>query len=146
MAVKPIPEGFHSVTPYLVVNEADKLISFLQKAFGAKEVLRHEGPGGKIAHAEVRVGDSMIMLGQANERAQAYSATLYHYVPDVDATFKQAVQAGGKPLMEPTDMFYGDRNGAVTDPCGNSWWIGTHKEDVSAEEVARRSKAYMAKK
>jgi uncharacterized glyoxalase superfamily protein PhnB len=141
MAVKPIPEGFHTVTPYLVVEGVDKLIDFVKAAFGAKEVLRHKGPGGMTMHAEVEIGDSHIMMGQASERAKAMPAMLYLYVNDVDATYKQAIQAGGKSITEPTNMFYGDRSGAVGDPFNIQWWIATHIEDVSEEEMARRMHA-----
>lgn len=141
MAVKPIPEGFHTVTPYLVVESADKLIDFVKAAFGAKEVLRHKGPGGMTLHAEVTIGDSHVMIGQASERAKPMPAMLYLYVNDVDATYEQAVQADGKSIMEPTNMFYGDRSGAISDPCGVQWWIATHIEDVSGGEIERRMAA-----
>jgi len=141
MAAKAIPEGHHSVTPYLVVVGADKLVAFLEQAFAGKCVERIPGPNGAIAHAEVKIGDTILMLGEANERAKAYSATLHHYVTNVDETHRRAVAAGGKVLTEPTDMFYGDRTGAVIDPCGNSWYIATHVEDVSPEELNKRMQA-----
>ncbi len=141
MAVKPIPEGHHSVTPYLVVEDAAKLLKFLEQGLGGKCVEHHQGPDGKTAHAEVKIGDSIVMLGQAGERAKAYSATLYHYVPNVDETHRRAVAAGAKSTLEPMDMFYGDRSGAVTDPCGNAWHIATHIEDVSPEEMQKRMQA-----
>src|SRR5580700_10248915 len=106
MAVKPIPEGLHTVTPYLVVESVDQLIDFVKAAFGAKEVLRHKGPGGATMHAEVKIGDSRVMLGQASERAKPTPSMLYLYVNDVDATYKQAIRAGGTSIMEPVDMFY----------------------------------------
>lgn len=134
MAVKAIPEGHHSVTPYLVVVGADKLVTFLEQAFGGQCVERHKGPNGSTAHAEVKVGDSVVMLGEASERAKAVATTLYHYVTNVDETYRRPVQAGATVLTEPVDMFYGDRSGAVIDPCGNFWWIATHIEDVSPEE------------
>jgi PhnB protein len=141
MAVKPIPEGLHTVTPYLVVESVDQLIDFVKAAFGAKEVLRHKGPGRATMHAEVKIGDSRVMLGQASERAKPTPSMLYLYVNDVDATYKQAIRAGGTSIMEPVDMFYGDRSGAVSDPVGIQWWIATHIEDVSDEEVAHRMQA-----
>jgi PhnB protein len=141
MAVQPIPEGYHSVTPYLVVQGVDKLIDFLEQAFGAEERYRHRGPDGKTAHAEVQIGDSIVMMGEASALWKAMPATLYLYVNHVDATYKQAVQAGAKSLREPTDMFYGDRSGGVIDPFGNQWWMATHQEDVPPEELARRAKA-----
>jgi uncharacterized glyoxalase superfamily protein PhnB len=141
MAVKPIPEGQHSITPYLVVVGADKLVRFLERAFAGQCVERIPGPNGAVAHAEVKIGDSIVMLGEASERAKAYAATLYHYVTNVDETYRRAVDAGAKVLTEPTDMFYGDRSGAVIDPFGNSWHIATHIEDVSPEEMQKRMQA-----
>lgn len=141
MVVKPIPEGYHSVTPYLVAERVDNLIDFLKKAFGAVEKHRNLRPDGSIAHAEVRIGDSPIMMGGASEQWKAMPAAFYHYVNDVDAAFKRALDAGGKSLSEPADMFYGDRSGGVVDPSGNIWWLATHKEDVSDEEIARRGAA-----
>jgi len=141
MAAKPIPDGYHTVTPYLVVQGVDKLIDFLKKAFGAKERFRHKRPDGGTGHAEVTIGDSIVMMGEASEAWKATSAMIYLYVNDVDETYKRALQAGGKSMMEPTNMFYGDRSGAVIDPCGNQWGIATHVEDVSQEEMARRAKA-----
>ena len=140
MAAKPIPDGFHTVTPYLVVEEVDKVIDFVKRAFAAKERFRHLRPDGKTGHAEVTIGDSIIMMGEAPEPSKAMAAMLYLYVNDADATYKQAVAAGGQSIMEPTTMFYGDRSGAVADPCGNQWWIATHVEDVTPEEVNRRAK------
>lgn len=136
--VKPIPEGFHSVTPYLVVDNASKLVEFLQRAFGATEMHRSVMPDGSITHAEVRIGDSPVMIGQAREPWKPRPSTLYVYVEDVDAVFRKAVEAGGKSLQEPKDQFYGDRSGGVEDPCGNQWFMATHIEDVSHEESQRR--------
>lgn len=139
MAVKPIPDGYHSVTPYLTVHGADKLIEFLKQAFGAEERERFLRPDGAIMHAEVKVGDSILMLAEANEQWQPRPVMLYLYVPDTDATYRRAIEAGGSSLMEPANQFYGDRNAGVTDPSGNSWWIATHVEDVSQEEMERRA-------
>jgi len=141
MAVRPIPEGYRTVTPYLTVHGLAKLLEFVQKAFDATIVHKMAMPGGGVSHAEFRIGDSMIMAGEASEKWTPRPGTVYLYVPDTDAVFKKAVAAGGQAIMEPTDMFYGDRNGGVTDPCGNHWWIGTHIEDVSPEEVQRRMAA-----
>jgi PhnB protein len=141
MAAKPIPDGFHTVTPYLVVEGVDNLIDFLKRAFSATEIFRHRGPNGKTGHAEVRIGDSVVMLGEASERAKATQSMLYLYVNEIDTTFKQAIQAGGKSIVEPMDMFYGDRSGGLSDAFGNQWWIATHIEDVSEEEMGRRMKA-----
>ncbi len=140
MPVKPIPEGYHSVTPYLVVNGADRLIAFLKQAFGAQEIERFQGPNGTIMHAEVKIGDSIIMLGEANERFQARPANLYVYVPDTDAIYHRAVESGATSIMEPANQFYGDRNAGISDPTGNFWWIGTHVEDVSREEMEKRAR------
>ncbi len=141
MAAKPIPDGFHTVTPYLVVQGVDKLIDFLKRAFGAKERFRHQRPDGTTGHAEVTIGDSIVMMGEAGDPSKAMPAMIYLYVNRVDETYRQAIQAGAKSMMEPADMFYGDRSGAVIDPFGIQWWMATHTEDVSPDEVARRAKA-----
>jgi len=149
MPVKPIPEGYHSITPYLVVRGAAKALDFYKQAFGAKELFRMPGPGGVIMHAEIKIGDSPIMLAdEAPERGatspQSINGTavgLMLYVPDVDAKFKQAIAAGGKEVMPVKDQFYGDRSGTLTDPFGHKWTLGTHKEDVSAEEMQKRMAA-----
>ena len=143
MAAKPVPEGYHTVTPYLVVRGALKLIKFLEQAFGAQ--LSHEPvkrPDGSIMHTQVKIGDSQIMIGEESEMAKAAPCTLHLYVPDVDSVFQQAVKAGGSTIMEPMDMFYGDRSGGVTDPSGNRWYIATHKEDVAPQELAKRAEAF----
>lgn len=141
MAVKPIPEGYHTVTPYLVVPGVAKLIDFLEQAFGAQEKERHARPDGAIMHAEVKIGDSIVMMGEPMGEFKAIPAALYLYVEDVDAVYKRALEAGATSVMEPADQFYGDRNGGVKDPAGNLWWIATHIEDVSPEELARRAAA-----
>lgn len=136
--VKPIPEGYHTVTPYLVVEDVAKLIDFLSRAFDAKEVHRSLLPDGHITHAEMKIGDSPVMMGGARDPWKPRLATLYMYVEDVDALFRKAIEAGGKSLQEPKDQFYGDRSGGVEDPCGNFWYIATHVEDVSHAEIERR--------
>ena len=144
MAVKPVPDGYHTVTPYLTVRNAPKVIEFLKQAFGAK--LSHDAtkrPDGSIMHAQIVIGDSPIMIGEENEMAKATVSTLYVYVPDVDRVYQQAIKAGGSKVMEPTDMFYGDRSGGVKDPSGNSWYIATHKEDVEPKELERRADAFI---
>jgi PhnB protein len=144
MAAKPVPDGYHTVTPYLTVRDAPKVIEFLQQAFGAK--ISHEPikrPDGTIMHAQVTVGDSPIMIGEESEMAKPTTSSLYLYVPDVDSVYQRAVKAGGNTVMEPTDMFYGDRSGAVKDPSGNSWFIATHKEDVAPQELAKRAEAFL---
>jgi PhnB protein len=152
MATKPIPEGYHSVTPYLAVDDAAAAIEYYRQAFGAKERVRMEAPGGKIGHAELEIGDSLVMLSdpfpQASTRPPkelgGTSASIFMYVEDVDAVVKHAVDAGATITMEVADQFWGDRFGSVTDPFGHSWSIATHVEDVSPEEMAERSKEAMA--
>jgi len=142
MAVKPIPEGFHTVTPYLVVKGAAALIEFLKQAFDAQELHVMKDAEGNVRHAEIRIGDSPIMLGESTSQWQPMPAGIYLYVPDTDATYKKAMAAGASSIMEPADQFYGDRNGGVKDAWGNFWWIGTHVEDVSPEEMERRAAAH----
>lgn len=141
MPVKPIPEGYHSVTPYLVVPGAGRLIEFLKEAFKAEEVERMSQPDGTVLHAEVRIGDSIIMMGESSDKFPAMPAAIYLYVPDVDAVYKRALAAGAASTMEPANQFYGDRNAGVKDPSGNLWWIATHVEDVPREEMAKRAAA-----
>ena len=138
MAVKPISDGYHTVTPYLVVADAEAQIDFLKKAFGAEETFRHKDDKGRVSHAEVRVGNSMLMIGQARDQWTPKPAMFYLYVEDVDAVYKRAVEAGGKSIHEPTNQAYGDRSGGVEDSLGNQWWVATHVEDVSPEEIERR--------
>lgn len=141
MPVKPIPEGYHSVTPYLVAPGAGRLIEFLKEAFKAEEVERMSQPDGTVMHAEVRIGDSIIMMGESSDKFPAMPAAIYLYVPDVDAVYKRALAAGAASTMEPANQFYGDRNAGVKDPSGNLWWIATHVEDVPREEMAKRAAA-----
>jgi len=144
-AVRPIPEGFHTVTPYLLVEDAAGLIPFLEKAFGAKLLGRYDAPDGRLMHASLQIGDSKVMMGQAAEQWPAMPAMLHLYVEDVDALYRQAVEAGARSIREPQDQFYGDRSGGVIDPAGNQWWITTHIEDVSDEEMARRHEEQIEK-
>ena len=141
MALKPIPEGFHTVTPYLVITGVSRVMEFMKKAFDAKEVHKTARPDGTIMHAQMKIGDSMIMMGEANDQHQAQPCSIYLYVKDTDAVYKQAVKAGGTSIMEPMDMFYGDRNAGVKDSSGMQWWIGTHIEDVGDAELAKRAEA-----
>jgi PhnB protein len=145
MSVKPVPKGFHTVTPYLVVAGAASLLDFLKSAFDAKELERHSRPDGVVMHAQVQIGDSIIMLGDPtgaeHEWQKPLKAALYLYVSDCDRMYQNALRAGAKSLQEPADMFYGDRHGGVVDAWGNQWWIATHKEDVSPEEIRRRMTA-----
>ncbi len=147
MAAKPIPDGYHTVTPYLTVRGAAKVIDFLAQAFGAErptETIKR--PDGSIMHAQVKIGDSRVMIAEENEMAKAAPATLYLYVPNVDSAYQQAIKAGGKSIMEPMDMFYGDRSGGVKDPSGNSWFLATHKEDVKPQEMQKRAEAFYKEK
>jgi PhnB protein len=141
MAVRPIPEGYHTVTPYLMVRGAARFIDFLKDAFAAQELFRMPGPQGNVMHAEVRVGDSILMLSDASDEQPPTAVMLYLYVEDADAVYRRALQAGATSLAEPADQFWGDRTGAVQDPFGNRWWIATRIEDVSPEELGRRMSA-----
>lgn len=142
MAVKPIPEGYHTLTPFLIIEGAAKLIDFMKAAFNAQEVSRMEGKDGTIGHAELRIGDSMLMLADAQPEYPARPCMIGLYVEDVDATYQRALAAGATSVREVADQFYGDRSGAVQDASGMQWWISTHIEDVTDEELARRAAAY----
>jgi PhnB protein len=144
-AARPTPEGYHSVTPYLMVIGADKLIEFTQGAFGAEELMRHSTPEGRVIHAEVQIGDSRIMLTEACGNWSPMPSMIYLYVGDADTTYRAALEAGATSLQEPADQFYGDRSAAVKDACGNHWWIATHKEDLSPEELQKRIEAVREK-
>ena len=143
MAVKPVPDGFHTVTPYLLVADVDRLLDFLKAAFGAVETERVPSQDGETGHAEALIGDSFVMMGRAQAGFPALPCMLYLYVPDSDATYEQAMAAGADSLQEPTDMFYGDRNAVVKDPEGNTWCIATHQEDLTPEELAERAREAM---
>jgi PhnB protein len=152
MAVKPIPDGYHTVTPYLAVDDAAGAIEYYKTVFGAKERVRMEAPGGKVGHAELEIGDSLVMLSDPSPRASTKppkdlggtSASVFLYVEDVDAVVKKAADAGATVTMEVADQFWGDRFGSVQDPFGHQWSIATHVEDVPPEEMAERAKAAMA--
>ena len=147
--VKPIPKGYHSVTPYLVVENAAKALDFYKHAFGAKEMFRMDGPAGMIAHAEIQIGDSRVMLAdespEMNSRAPGSiggtPVSLMIYTENVDTVFKAALKAGGIQTRAVEDMFYGDRSGSLTDPFGHQWHIATHKEDLTPEEIQHRAMA-----
>jgi PhnB protein len=146
MAVKPIPDGYHTATPYLIVEGAAGAIEFYKRAFGATELMRLADPSGKIGHAEIKIGDSPVMLadefpemGFRGPRSLGGSAVnLVLYVEDVDARFNQALAAGATAVRPVKDQFYGDRSGTLTDPFGHVWTLATHKEDVAPEEINRR--------
>ncbi len=150
---KAIPQGFHSVTPYLTLNDAARAIDFYKRAFGAQEVTRMDGPGGKVMHAEIRIGDSIIMLGDempgmGNKSPQSLGGTgsgVLLYVENVDSVYNQAISAGGTVESQPSDMFWGDRYGRLKDPFGHSWAIATHIEDVAPVEMQKRMQEMMAK-
>ena len=146
---KPIPDGYHTATPYLIVNDGAGAIEFYKKAFGATELMRMAQPDGKIGHAEIRIGDSPIMLADESPEMGARSpqsfggspVSILLYVEDVDAIFTQAVAAGAKVRRPVADQFYGDRTGGVEDPFGHVWYISTHTEGVSPEEMRKRAAA-----
>jgi PhnB protein len=152
MATQPIPEGYHTITPYLAVDDAARAIEYYKKAFGAKERVRMDAPGGKIGHAELEIGDSLVMLSDSFPQAATMppkelggtSGSIFMYVEDVDAVVKQAVDAGATVKMEVEDQFWGDRFGTVADPFGHLWSIATHVEDLTPEEIAERGQAAMA--
>jgi PhnB protein len=147
MAVKPIPEGYHSVTPYLCAKGAAQAIEFYKKAFSATERMRIAQPDGRVGHAEIQIGDSVIMLAdefpemgvRSPQTLGGSPVSIHLYVEDADAMFKQAVAAGAKVKRPIADQFYGDRLGGVEDPFGHTWWISTHKEDLSPEEIEKRA-------
>jgi PhnB protein len=149
MAVKAIPDGYYSLTPYLVCKGAAKAIDFYTKAFGAQEIVRMPGPGERIMHAEVKIGNSILMLSDENKERGALSpetiggtaASVMFYTDDVDAVFNRAVANGAQPEMAPADMFWGDRMGNLVDPFGHKWAIATHKEDVTPDEMQKRMAA-----
>jgi PhnB protein len=151
MPTKPIPEGYHTLSTYLAVDDAARAIEYYEKAFGAKEVVRMDAPGGKIGHAELEIGDSRIMLSdpfpQASTRPPkelgGASASVFMYVEDVDAVVNRAVDAGATVTMEVADQFWGDRFGSIADPFGHVWSIATHVEDVPPQEMAERARVAM---
>jgi PhnB protein len=145
--VLPIPAGYHAVTPYLSIRGAAQAIDFYKKAFGAKELMRIDGPEGKLGHAEIQIGDSRVMLADEYESMQflgpqsrgGTTVQIHLYVPDVDATVARAAAAGGRVVRPVEDQFYGDRAGAIEDPFGHRWHIATHKEEVSIAQAKRRA-------
>jgi len=146
MSALPIPAGYHTVTPYLAVPDAQSLIDFMVKVFDAKEREIIRKPDGQINHAEVQIGDSIIMLGSKSSAYGTATATLYVYVDDADGRYQRALDAGATSISKPANQFYGDRHAGVKDANGISWWMATHIEDVPPDELARRAKAAMEKK
>ncbi len=140
---KAIPDGYHTLNTTLIVEGAQELIDFLKKTFDAKERFVMPGQPGKIAHAELEIGDSVVMISDATEQYPAVRGRLYAYVPDVDATYKKALAAGAKGVEEPENQFWGDRNAAVVDSKGNHWAIATRVEDLSPEEIGKRAQEFM---
>ena len=143
MPVRYIPDGYHSVTPYMLVGDVDQLVDFLTAAFGAEEKERVPNQDGKTGHAEVLIGDSYVMMGRAQDEFPPLPCMLYIYVPNTDATYAQALTAGAESMQEPQDMFYGDRNAIVADPTGNTWCIATHQATLTPEELAKRAEENM---
>ena len=152
--VKPIPEGHNCVSPYLVVNGAARALDFYKDALGATELFRMGGPDGKVGHAEIRIGDTIVMLADEHPDHDAHGpgkfggspVSLHVYVENVDAVWSRALKAGGKQKRPVTDQFYGDRSGTFEDPFGHTWHVSSHIEDVSAEEIGRRAQAMMKEK
>ena len=138
---KSFPRRYHTVTPYLTVQGADELVGFLRQVFDAQVTERITRADGMVAHADVRIGDSIVMLADASSAWKPMPGAIYIYVSDTDATYQRALQADGISLMEPADQFHGDRMAGVQDPFGNVWWIVTHIEDVSPDELQKRADA-----
>ncbi|MCB1876372.1 MAG: VOC family protein [Chromatiales bacterium] len=149
MSIRPIPDGYHSLTPYLSIKGGIDAIEFYKQAFGASELYRLQMPDGQIGHAELLVGDSRIMMSETCEESpigdplslRGSSIGIYLYVEDVDTVFEQAIAAGAEIVRAVEDQFYGDRTGTLKDPFGHIWFVGTHKEDLSPEEIQRRAEA-----
>lgn len=146
MAVSYKPAETQNVIPYLVVTDAEKELAFVKEVFGAKETHVSRDPAGRIAHAQVTIGDSVVMMAQANEQWPSLPAAIYIYVPDVDAAYKRALAMGAASVMQPADQFYGDRNGGVKNSNGVQWWMATHIEDVSSKELERRATEALQKR
>jgi PhnB protein len=151
MASKSIPDGYHSVTPYLIVKDAARAIEFYKQAFGATELMRMEGPGGTVGHAEIKIGDSPLMLAdeypdmgfRSPQSLGGAGVSLMVYVDNVDEVFPRAISAGGKELRPVKDQFYGDRSGTLEDPFGHIWTLSTHVEDLSTDEMLKRSEDFL---
>lgn len=154
MNAQPIPAGHNAVSPYLVVKDGVKMLEFYKAAFGAQELNRLVLPDGRLGHAEIRIGDSVIMMadefpeygGKSPQTLGGTAVCIHIYVADVDALFKQALEAGAREKTAVTDQFYGDRSGQIEDPSGHLWWIATHKEDIAPEELQRHVNSMFPKK
>lgn len=144
-STRPVPKGFHTVTPFLIVNDARGLIEFMQKAFDGQVTAMVKTDNGKIMHSTVQIGDSLVMIADVMNGAQPMPAMLYLYVDDVDEMYRKAVNANGTSLREPVDEFYGDRSAGVKDEWNNQWWLATHIEDVSDKEMERRREEFLHK-
>jgi PhnB protein len=142
--VTPIPPGYHSITPFLMLNDIAGFLDFLRDAFEAQEIHRMPAPDGSVNHAQVRIGDSHILMGDPMGQHPQMPACIYFYVPNADAVYAQALKVGATSIAPPTDQFYGDRNAGVQDKWGNVWWFATHIEDVSESELQKRNKAAWA--
>jgi PhnB protein len=145
MAVKPIPDGYGTVTPYLTVDDPAPVIEFLKKVLDAKEIFAMRDDKGNIGHAEVKVGSSILMLGKARDEWKSRPGNFYVYVEDCDAIYEKALAAGAISLSKPETQFYGDRHGGVTDSQGNNWWVATHVEDINPDDMKRRAEEHQRK-
>jgi len=145
-SARKVPKGFHTVTPFLMVNDARGLIEFMERAFNGEVTANVKDDGGRIMHATVQIGDSLVMVADVMNGSQPVPAMLYLYVDDVDAVYRQAIDAHGTSLREPIDEFYGDRSAGVKDEWNNQWWLATHVEDVSDEEMERRKEEFLHKR
>ena len=141
MSVKPIPENYPRVSPYLIVSDVEETMNFIEYVFEGKVREKMKMEDGSVNHGEISIGDSVIMMGKASENYPPKEAMLYIYVEDTDKAYKRAIEKGATSVMEPADQFYGDRNAGIKDKDGISWWIATHVEDVSPEEIKRRNEA-----
>lgn len=141
MAAKPIPDGYHTITPYLIVEDADKLVEFIEQVFDGKLIFKMETDKGRISHGEMKIGDSMLMLSEASGDWKSTRTMLYLYVNDVDTVHQKALATGASQIKEPENQFYGDRSSMVQDSFGNFWGIATHIEDVSEAEMEQRMSA-----
>lgn len=145
-SVKPVPEGYHTVTPFLLVEDAEQLIEFIQKAFGGTVNYMMKSDDGKVRHSTVKIGDSLVMISSGTEQFQSMPCMLHLYLEDVDSVYEQALLAGGKSLRKPENQFYGDRSAGIQDKWNNQWWMATHIEDVSDEEMKKREEEFRKEK